>query len=362
MRLPIAVGLVAVAGALVAAGASHAQAPDPATPYTPSYTPPAATSDVTSGDYCPWHHQLLSLADVLGFPCACEGTGNCVANWAVSVDGLYMQRSNSYDTPLVYRASDNLVLLGDNSLQKDFHTGARATATRRWGESCELEFSYMGIDGFGGSQSLSDPNGLTVYGPNFGPITIVGGGRLDVDYRSQLHSGEFLLRHRQDWLGYSAGIRMLDVQEALSETLIRQAFPPEHIWRTDTSNFLVGLQVGTDITLWQRSERFRANVAMKVGVYNNYASQLSQSDTGLHPPFRATTDLAAYVGELDFTGQWKLSPHLSLRGGYQLMWIDNIALAPQQIGVTNLPAGTGNIDAKGNIFAHGASVGLEVAF
>jgi hypothetical protein len=191
---------------------------------------------------------------------------------------------------------------------------------------------------------------------------LVGGSRFNVDYQTKLHSGEFLLRHRQDWLGYSAGLRFLNVQDVLEESVVRSNFPPDNVWRTDANNFLIGLQGGMDVTLWQQTERFRANVGVKFGVYNNYATQLSQTTVGGLSILGASDDLAAYVGELDFTASWKLSPHLAVRGGYQLMWIDNLALASQQLEDVSPPTNSVNIDTQGRIFAHGATVGVEVTY
>lgn len=392
MRSYFGLGIVATAMTLVLTGVVSAQtssetpyvASSVATPYgappqspygmppqsaygTPNSTPyggvnptPYAIADVTSGDYCPWHNPLLSLADVFGFPCACEESGECPATWDVAVEGLYMNRHNTESTPLLYNQSDSSVRLYDNDLQQDFHTGMRLTAARRWGNTCELELTYFGIGGFSGSQSMNT-DGIAFYAPDI-TVTPVGGGQFQFDYRSQIHSGEFLLRHRQDWLGYSAGIRLMEVQEELTGTLLRGAFPPETIWQTHANNHLIGFQAGADVTLLRRTERFRANVAMKIGVYNNHASQMSRTDVGGYASVVSEDDLAAYVGEIDFTAAFKISTHLALRGGYQLMWIDNVALAPQQIGFNNLPAGSSMLYADGQVFAHGASVGLELSY
>ena len=384
MRSFFGLGIVAAAMALVLTGAVSAQTTSdvpysapaygvpPQTPYVAPYVPqnaapygsvpptPEALADVTSGDYCPWHNPLLSLADVFGFPCACEEWGDCpAATWNVAIEGLYMQRTNTEDTPLLYRASDNLVLLGDNTLQEDFHTGMRFTAARRWANTCELEFTYFGIGGFNGSESMS-ADGVVFRAPGMAPITGVG-SQFQFDYRSQIHSGEFLLRHRRDWLGYSAGIRLMEVQEELTGALLGTEAAPLTFWQTHANNHLIGLQVGSDITL-RRSERFRANVAMKIGLYNNHASQMSRSGQAGTVALTSEDDLAAYVGEIDFTAAWQISTHLAIRGGYQLMWIDNVALAPQQINYNNLVTGAGTLYTDGQIFAHGASVGLEVSY
>ncbi len=84
-------------------------------------------------------------------------------------------------------------------------------------------------------------------------------------------------------------------------------------------------------------------------------------------PFRytssAATDHAAFVGSLALTGKYAITANLSARAGYQLLWIDGVALAPDQIAVSNpdiVPAHSyATVSTSGSPFYHGAFVGLE---
>jgi hypothetical protein len=54
---------------------------------------------------------------------------------------------------------------------------------------------------------------------------------------------------------------------------------------------------------------------------------------------------------------------LAVRGGYQLMWLEGVALAPEQIPVNNLIApAIAAVDTSGGLFLDGATVGFVVQY
>ena len=57
-------------------------------------------------------------------------------------------------------------------------------------------------------------------------------------------------------------------------------------------------------------------------------------------------------------GVYCLTERLSLRASYNVLWVDSVALASDQIAASNLVLGTG-INPDGDVFYHGAMVGLE---
>jgi len=68
---------------------------------------------------------------------------------------------------------------------------------------------------------------------------------------------------------------------------------------------------------------------------------------------------AAFVGELNLTGIYQLNQTWGLRAGYNLMWIEGVALAPAQTDFTlTSTSGTG-LNRGGGLFLHGINLGLE---
>jgi hypothetical protein len=54
--------------------------------------------------------------------------------------------------------------------------------------------------------------------------------------------------------------------------------------------------------------------------------------------------------------------HLAVRGGVEALWIQSVALAPAQIPMSNLGAGTAGVDANSGLFYYGGFVGLEASY
>ena len=78
----------------------------------------------------------------------------------------------------------------------------------------------------------------------------------------------------------------------------------------------------------------------------------------------ASTNNLAFCGEIGITLTYDLTERLSIRGGYQLLWLDGVALASQQ----PLFSLTGPLDdhittaTNGDLFYNGAFAGLEYRF
>ena len=83
------------------------------------------------------------------------------------------------------------------------------------------------------------------------------------------------------------------------------------------------------------------------------------------------TDHAAFVGETGLRCKYQVTPRLSLRAGYEAIWLQGVALAPGQIPETYshdalLPQDV-YVQARGinfscGVFYHGATAGLEYSF
>ncbi len=66
----------------------------------------------------------------------------------------------------------------------------------------------------------------------------------------------------------------------------------------------------------------------------------------------------AFHGQVGLSGMYRMTDHLVLRFGYQFMWLSGIALAPNQIPVSDLGASTAAVSTS-DLFLDGAHVGLE---
>ena len=81
----------------------------------------------------------------------------------------------------------------------------------------------------------------------------------------------------------------------------------------------------------------------------------------------ATSNQIAYSGEGVIQMKYLLASDLSIKMGYQLLWLDRIALAPGQIphvysGTSPTSVTARGVNTSSNILFQGGTVGLEYSF
>ena len=176
----------------------------------------------------------------------------------------------------------------------------------------------------------------------------------------------------QTWIG---GLRFLNIDEDfdfLSVAQIETAGADTGVnwgsYEVKTRNRLLGLQLGTELT--SRHSRFEWGVSGKFGGYVNFGESLTRilsndaaDPRGVNIPAILANDSesrAAFVGEAGLFGVYRIAPAWAFRGGIQVMWVEGLALAPEQLDFTLTEPYT--IKQRGGIFYQGATIGLEGSF
>jgi hypothetical protein len=67
----------------------------------------------------------------------------------------------------------------------------------------------------------------------------------------------------------------------------------------------------------------------------------------------------AFVGDLNFTVIYQICDFWGARLGYNFIWLEGVALAPDQLDFTNTPDSGRHLDGDGSLFLHGVNLGLE---
>ena len=67
----------------------------------------------------------------------------------------------------------------------------------------------------------------------------------------------------------------------------------------------------------------------------------------------------AFMGELNLTGIYQLNNVWGIRAGYNVMLIEGVALAPDQLDFTFTSTSGSQLHNNGGMFLQGANVGLE---
>ena len=151
--------------------------------------------------------------------------------------------------------------------------------------------------------------------------------------------------------------------------------PPDQLLFTSassTTNQLNGVQATLDATFLE-SEHITIGGYAKAGIFNNQTrgsiSETYQSlNNGLSKYTRSFSDSqnrAAFAGNLGVNATFILRENMRLIGGYELMYLSGVALAPDQVnGIsTNLANVTSlNLQSNGQALYHGARIGFEILF
>ncbi len=184
------------------------------------------------------------------------------------------------------------------------------------------------------------------------------------DYRSEMNSAELNWRH---WLtpelSVIAGFRYLNWHENLNAAFDTVSpLPPGSVNQVyHTSNNLFGFQTGGDWKHWF-NDKFGIELGAKVGVYGTHTEMdgtLGIPGIGALPT-SAASSRASFVGELGLIGTYKLTTYLNVRAGYQVMWVEGIALAPDQENAANFLSAP-SVNNRGGVFLHGAVLGSGTA-
>lgn len=327
--------------------------------------------------------------------------GWCSPRWFdVAADFMFLTREDvsrtvNFTSDGPAGLGDPFIVLSTDSIDFDHEPGFRFQAAIQWGASSNIEFGYFGLFNFArAAQVTSETDDLysvfSDFGTNPPPESgppIRRGGFTDTD-SAEFHSIEyssnfdtFELGFRRRWMApncriqgsWLAGARYFWLKEDfIHRTRVNYPDPNDPStnitgfldYEVGTRNSLTGFQVGGD--LWVTLvPGIQLGSELKAGIYGNRAKQrttINAQTLALPIEERAERDSAAFLAEANLSATWRVNQHLTARGGYTLVYIDGVALAPENFnGEPPFVSGarTVFINDNGDLFLHGFTAGLE---
>ncbi len=301
--------------------------------------------------------QSEPAGEPLLYPVARWGGGRALLG-TFRIGAVFLGRDGVHEeaSPRVLRASDDAVLVDERDLDFGSQAGLDFTFAVALNGSLDLHLRYFGVDRFQATAAATDEDGVRFEG--FG-IALSAPAQW-VDYDSNLHSFEVGVRPRViEAVPIVLGFRTLQVHEGFRAGTDADMLAPS--LATRTNNFLYGFQVGAEPTLWGAGTPLRLEGFAKAGIYGNRAKQ-STFWTGLEATQEGRRDRPAFAGELGLLVAWKLHRFFTVRGGYELLWIHGLALAPEQSAAVDLAEPRPAIFASGSSLYQGAIATLEFVF
>jgi hypothetical protein len=284
---------------------------------------------------------------------ACGCSGCCCPGWTFTADAVFLTRSRPDSTTLIQVSStDDEVVLRGSDLGFDFQVGPRLSLIRHFRSCCDLEFNYLTIHNW-----RTDPISRA------GTFTLLGFNITNPDHRpglrSRLHSLEANVRSpvagRHQFLIGFRGIEMGDQFE-----LWEGGFDRTMNWTT-TQNRLYGLQVGAMLHPID-NDLLRIDTGVKAGAYHNSAKSYVTQIFVAAPNAQGQAHDLSFFGETWVSAAVPLTDHATVRFGYQLALLDNVALPLDQYRTHDISTGEAVTVFGGSVLYHGGSLGFELTW
>jgi hypothetical protein len=369
----------------------------------PGFTGPMPMGD--GGTTPPVGYDLMNDAGIEGYLTDQRGPHY----FDVRAEVVYLKRESDAFGPDVDFSQEDLggpIVLSSGDLEYDEEPGFRIIGRYDICPLAVIEFGYMGIYSYEDAARFEDPDGTlfslfsaNVPGePPFGvnPADVSDpGGSLPFTERAIEHSIEIVstlqtaeISYRRYWVGYCpqvsgtwlAGFRYTRVGEEFEFNTVGTPNQPNTVvnprmeYSVDADNDLSGFQTGGDIWV-ALAQGLRIGAEGKVGLYGNHQSvendiQLFDGDMvvpqqvfPLDGPFGFDEFKAAFLGEASVDVVANVLPSVSLRVGYEVLFINSLALAGENFSERS-PFGNQGVfvpveEDDGELFYHGGHAGIE---
>ena len=293
----------------------------------------------------------------------------CTYGWA---EGLLLWRDNqSTNRPIVINLNTQDTLISTNDLNFDSGWGIRAGFGIRRCDNWGWEFEYLGVFDQNAARSVELADELALPGDlGLSTNNFFFADEVSVRYESQINNAEInrvccccccedaCNCRSVEWL---YGFRYLNLNEDFS--IVSTDFQEStSTYDIHTNNNLFGLQVG------QRVRHCRGRWSWegtgKAGIFGNAAEMHSDPIVDfpalvVRPSRSESTGNVAFVGDLNLTAIYQINRIWGARLGYNLIWIEGVALAPDQLDFTSTTSGGSGISTDGGVFLHGVNAGFE---
>ena len=289
--------------------------------------------------------------------CCCDC---CCPSWTGRVGYVHLWRERTGSDFAVWEgAVTPIPLYTADRFDFDAASGLEVSIFRDNGCGQGWEVRYFGLEDFVASET-------TAFGVTSrlatNPDTSLNFTTATLNFRqeSELQSFQLLRAECCGGVRLSYGFRYVDLDETL--TITRQADGDNYQFQAH--NRLYGFETGLDSILWDNGCRLKLQGSARAGLYYNDVEASASSTFAGARSGQAASDEAAFIGELGLNAGYDVNCQLSLRAGYQLLFVDGVALAADQVpnsgglGNANPNPVPVNIDSSSLLY-HGFNIGLE---
>jgi hypothetical protein len=281
-------------------------------------------------------------------------------------DILWLNRFHTPNVPIAVTlppGSSEVLNSRDASQSGMYRPGALLTLGRRFDQVSAVELTFFGFNDWKNSSEVFGPSTLSLDGP-LANVTqdYIFADRILIDYESSLYNVEGNYLQTISGLTLLTGFRYMRFNESFNIHSDVFALGSGSDYLVRAKNNLIGGQLGLGFnTQW---DRLTVDLLGKFGVYANVAEQNTLmkdlNNTFVRRNFQDHVIATSVLGEAAVNGSYRIFDWLAVRAGYRFMWINNLALAPDQLNFNDAPGDGKSVGAHGYVYMHGGNAGVEI--
>jgi hypothetical protein len=286
-----------------------------------------------------------------GDACDCGDMCGCGPVWYASAGMVILKRDRPSPGTVIAANPGGAPFSSASDFSFDYEAGFNVALARRFGDTI-LEGRYFGVDS-------TDTNNLVAPGNFIGAgFTGPGGTSFTGKYLTMLDSTEINLRRNlSDRVSILGGFRWVELKDEMFYKLNGNVATGDY----EYNNRLYGGQIGAAFNAARPSSRWIGSVEGKAGIYGNVV------DGGIYEfqgnnfigSFVDQSTTTSFVGEVDLTLGYRLTPHIILSSGYKMLWLGDVSLAGEAASRSLLNPSLLRSNRYEDLFYQGATASID---
>jgi hypothetical protein len=321
-------------------------------------TLPLFAQEHLGGEYVAWGRPCPAVIPASNpAACFCDPKPSLVG--AISFDILILTRSSADKIDVLFANDVSNPVLNVRDVGFDATVGFRTNVLLTSECGCDLIFSYMGLHDLAERGHRADPGIF---------YRFYGGGPLDpanayyVDYESHLDNVELNVRTRQ-WGRFAplVGMRITQLEEVFNIIDAESTSTTTGVF-SETENEMYGVQFGTEF-LFCELGRTRLEGKVRGCVYFNDMAITAEAADASGSPLNLDRDYwhTSFGGDAQLVWTYQWCRNFAIRVAYEALWLEGVALAPDQSDNFRLSTGEGSLDL-GTAFYQGGYIGFDISW
>lgn len=300
--------------------------------------------------------------------CRLGFTAHRPLGWYASVGAAVLTPDRYEEINLARLGPTGVVALSTADVKSEWDAGGRFTIGRTINACWQAEISYQGNYGWSDTQTATSAAGdlssiLSGFANPVNPL-FDQNNVATVTLASRMATAEANIR---TWLEMPPG--PLDLQVFVGARYFASSDHLQYITTgvntnditVNTGNDMYGVQLGTSAHFLLH-RLFYLDFEGKIALCENFVEQNTSfvQNGGAALTTANAVSRTALLGELSLCGTFQFRPNVAIRAGYQAIFVNGLALAPQNIPTDTfaLTNGVGQFRDDGEMVYHGPTLGL----